>query len=84
MLATNPGTAITMSTIGFCSYSCSIANFTSSIGRAGVHAVIAAATELMSTRGWPGVLATTGAPSAVADPLAVCNSDVIDGVEVDY
>jgi hypothetical protein len=31
-----------------------------------------------------GVFAMTGAPSAVAEPLAVCTSDVIDGVEVDY
>jgi hypothetical protein len=31
-----------------------------------------------------GVFATTGAPSAVAEPLATCTSDIVDGVEVDY
>jgi len=31
-----------------------------------------------------GLFATTGAPTAVAEPLATCTSDVIDGVEVDY
>jgi hypothetical protein len=29
------------------------------------------------------VVAITGAPSAVAQPLATCTSDIIDGVEVD-
>jgi hypothetical protein len=31
-----------------------------------------------------GVVAIAGAPSAVADPVAVCTSDVVDGVETDY
>jgi hypothetical protein len=31
-----------------------------------------------------GVVAITVAPSAVAEPVATCTSDVIDGVEVDY
>ena len=30
-----------------------------------------------------GVFAITGAPSAVAQPVATCTSDIIDGVEVD-
>jgi hypothetical protein len=30
-----------------------------------------------------GGFAITGAPSAVAEPVATCTSDVIDGVEVD-
>jgi hypothetical protein len=30
-----------------------------------------------------GVVAITAAPSAVAEPVATCTSDVIDGVEVD-
>jgi hypothetical protein len=30
------------------------------------------------------MLAVTGAPSAMAEPPAVCTSDVVDGVEVDY
>jgi len=30
------------------------------------------------------VFAMTGAPSALADPVAVCTSDVVDGVEVYY
>jgi len=30
-----------------------------------------------------GVVAITGAPSAVAEPVATCTSDIIDGVEVD-
>jgi hypothetical protein len=30
-----------------------------------------------------GMFAFTGAPSAVAQPLATCTSDIIDGVEVD-
>ncbi len=29
-----------------------------------------------------GVVAITGAPGAVAQPVATCTSDVIDGVEV--
>jgi hypothetical protein len=40
--------------------------------------------RLLVTAGAVGVFAIAGAPSAVADPLAVCTSDVIDGVEVDY
>jgi hypothetical protein len=31
-----------------------------------------------------GVVAITGAPSALAEPVATCTSDVVDGVEVDY
>jgi hypothetical protein len=31
-----------------------------------------------------GAFAVTGAPSALAEPVATCTSDVIDGVEVDY
>ena len=31
-----------------------------------------------------GVINITGAPSAVAEPVATCTSDVIDGVAVDY
>ena len=31
-----------------------------------------------------GAFAVTGASSALADPVATCTSDVIDGVEVDY
>ncbi len=31
-----------------------------------------------------GAVALTAAPSAVADPVAKCTSDVVDGVEVDY
>jgi len=31
-----------------------------------------------------GAVAVTGEPSALADPVATCTSDVIDGVEVDY
>jgi hypothetical protein len=31
-----------------------------------------------------GVVAITGAPCAVAEPVAECTSDVVDGVEVDY
>ena len=31
-----------------------------------------------------GVVAITSVPSAVADPIAVCTSDIVDGVEVDY
>ena len=30
-----------------------------------------------------GVVAITGAPTAAAQPVATCTSDVIDGVEVD-
>ena len=30
------------------------------------------------------VISITGAPSALAEPVATCTSDVIDGVEVDY
>lgn len=46
----------------------------------------------MHTRfGWLAIAASTlalsaivGAPSASAEPLANCTSDVVDGVEVDY
>ena len=31
-----------------------------------------------------GVFAIIGAPSILAEPLATCTSDVVDGVEVDY
>jgi hypothetical protein len=31
-----------------------------------------------------GVINITGAPSALAEPVATCTSDVVDGVEVDY
>jgi hypothetical protein len=31
-----------------------------------------------------GVINNTGAPSAFAELLATCTSDVIDGVEADY
>ena len=31
-----------------------------------------------------GVINVTGASSALADPVATCTSDVVDGVEVDY
>jgi hypothetical protein len=31
-----------------------------------------------------GVINISGAPSALAEPVAMCTSDVIDGVEVDY
>jgi hypothetical protein len=31
-----------------------------------------------------GVLAIAGPPSAMAEPVATCTSDVVDGVEVDY
>ena len=30
------------------------------------------------------VINITGAPSASAEPVATCTSDVVDGVEVDY
>ena len=30
-----------------------------------------------------GVVALAGAPTAIAEPLATCTSDIIDGVEVD-
>ena len=31
-----------------------------------------------------GVFAIAGAPRAVAEPIATCTSDVVDGVEVDH
>jgi hypothetical protein len=31
-----------------------------------------------------GVIGITGSPSASAEPVATCISDVVDGVEVDY
>jgi len=31
-----------------------------------------------------GVVAITCAATAMADPVALCTSDVVDGVEVDY
>ena len=40
--------------------------------------------RLLVAAGAVGVFAMTGAPSAVADPVAVCTSDVVEGVEVDY
>ena len=40
--------------------------------------------RLLAAAGAVGVLAITGAPTAVAEPVATCTSDVADGVEVDY
>ena len=31
-----------------------------------------------------GMVAITGAPCALAEPVATCTSDVVDGVEVDH
>jgi hypothetical protein len=39
--------------------------------------------RILLAAGAIGVVAVTGAPSAVAQPLATCTSDIIDGVEVD-
>jgi hypothetical protein len=39
--------------------------------------------RLFIAAGAVGVFAITGAPSAAANPLAVCTSHVEDGVEVD-
>jgi hypothetical protein len=41
-------------------------------------------TEQLVAAGAVGVFAFAGAPSAVAEPVATCTSDVVDGVEVDY
>ena len=40
--------------------------------------------QLLAAAGAVGVLAITGAPTAVAETVATCTSDVADGVEVDY
>jgi hypothetical protein len=40
--------------------------------------------RLVVAAGAAGVFAITGAPSAVAEPVATCTSEVVDGVEVDY
>jgi hypothetical protein len=40
--------------------------------------------RLLVAAGAVGVFAITGAPSAVAKPVATCTSEVIDGVGVDY
>ena len=40
--------------------------------------------RLLVATGAVGVVAITGAASAMADPVAMCTSDVVDGVEVDY
>jgi hypothetical protein len=39
--------------------------------------------RLLLAAGFIGLFAITGAPSAVAEPVAICTSEVIDGVEVD-
>jgi hypothetical protein len=39
--------------------------------------------RLFVAAGALGVFAITGAPSAAANPVAVCTSHVVDGVEVD-
>jgi hypothetical protein len=39
--------------------------------------------RLFVAAGAVGVFAITGAPSAAANPVAVCASHVVDGVEVD-
>jgi hypothetical protein len=39
--------------------------------------------RLFVAAGAVGVFAITGAPSAAANPVAVCTSHVVDGVEVD-
>jgi hypothetical protein len=40
--------------------------------------------RLLVAAGALGACVITGAPSATAEPVAVCTSDVVDGVEVDY
>jgi hypothetical protein len=40
--------------------------------------------RLLVAAGAVGVFAITGAPSAVAKPVATCTSEGIDGVGVDY
>jgi hypothetical protein len=40
--------------------------------------------RLLVAAGAVGVVAITGAPSALAEAVATCTSDVVDGVEVDY
>jgi hypothetical protein len=40
--------------------------------------------RLFIAAGVVGVFAMAGTPRAMAGPLAVCTSDVVDGVEVDY
>ena len=40
--------------------------------------------RLLAAAGAVGVVAITGTSSAVAEPVATCTSDVVDGVEVDY
>lgn len=39
--------------------------------------------RLLVVAGAFGAFATTGCPSALANPVAVCTSDIEDGVEVD-
>jgi hypothetical protein len=39
--------------------------------------------RLVLAAGIIGVFTVIGAPSAVAQPVATCTSDIIDGVEVD-
>jgi len=40
--------------------------------------------RLLAAASAVGVINLTGASSALADPVARCTSDVVDGVEVDY
>ena len=40
--------------------------------------------RVLAAAGAIGVLAIAGAPSALAEPVATCTSDVVGGVEVDY
>lgn len=40
--------------------------------------------RLLVAAGVLGAFAITSVPSAVAEPLVTCTSDVVDGVEVDY
>ena len=41
-------------------------------------------TKQLLAAGAVGVFVIAAAPSAVAEPVATCTSDVVDGVEVDY
>jgi hypothetical protein len=40
--------------------------------------------RLLVTASAVGVINLAGAQSALAEPVATCTSDVVDGVEVDY
>jgi len=54
------------------------------IGQRMATSITRSRTDRLLVAGAVGIVAITGAAGAMADPVALCTSDVVDGVETDY